>query len=365
MTGMLVIPMPVTCTARYLVGADRRHLSPAQARRHALKAVDDHASGTMRRRVKDLAKTPAVAFAPVSEQDWLAMTADQRELARRSGDWISITVETLTSHAPEQEWVARTLAGLLAREYDVPVLDLTTSRRLDGDELLASLHAKENGCTRFADWVSVAAAYTGNGPMLRTRGMRRYGLPELTVAGPVWRYETEWCALLTAAGFRVCDHYTDALNRVHNQAVIAGLVPPENVPGQLEFPDEVGLTGDDVADAYCLPGSFWSRRCGARWIGSAESETPVCLTVDDAPVPTLLIHPPSEWAEPGDFLSAKTAKAAKSAAGQSIPAWPALAEVAPFVTRTQLIHEFVPATGDDILADPDLVRCGTASGRRR
>src|SRR5579859_8153801 len=80
MTGKLVVPMPATCSARYLVGADRRHLSPVQARRFALKAADDHASGTMRRRVKELTKTPAVTFAPVTEQDWLAMPAEQQAL---------------------------------------------------------------------------------------------------------------------------------------------------------------------------------------------------------------------------------------------------------------------------------------------
>lgn len=294
------------------------------------------------------------------------MSAEQRELARDKGDWVSITVETPTYFAPGQEWVARTLAGLLAWQYDVPVLDLTTGHRLDGDEMLASLHAKENGCIRMADWVSVVSSRT-DGPELRTRGMRRYGLPELAVTEHSWRYETEWCALLTAIAFRVREKYGEALNGVHNQAVIAGQVPSETMPGQLDIPDEIGLNSDDVADAYCLPGSFWSRRCGSRWLGSSEwlSETPVRLAID-ALSTTLVVHPPLEWAQPDDFLDFK------AAARQSMPTWPALAEAEPFVTRTQLINEFVLCSAADVLADPDLIppkrprkRASSSRGREK
>jgi hypothetical protein len=351
MIGTLTIPMQATCTAWYLVSCD---LDPDEARSSALRMVDRHASGVMREMVDETAS--AISFGAVTEQDLTGMTEEQQELILETRGWVSIRVQVPTPWWPEHEWVARTLAGLLATRYGRHetglVLDMTTATRTDGDQLLASLHAKESGSVRVADWIRVGHGWDTSDWRLQTRGMCRYGLPELQVRKFGYNQEEGWCALLTAIAFRVIvDELRSAENHLHNQAVIVGQTPPRNVPSQLEVSDEIRLAADDVADAYCLPGSFESRRWGTRW-GRGKGdfgcpETPIQLTFDEASH-TLIVEPPSEWRDSED-------KRGRHIPG-ALPEWRAIDEALPMVRRWQLVQECVRrSVVDDILADPDLV----------
>ena len=344
----LTIPMPATCTAWYLVSGD---MDPAEARATALREVDEHASGVMRRRIEEMAVTPgAISSSSVTEKDLAAMTEEQRELILEPEGWVSVKVQTPTDWFPQHEWAARTLAGLLGSWFEDMryrsgglVLDMTTATRTTADELLASLHAKEGGSVRVADWVRVRS-FRGR---LWTCGMSRYGLPELTVQGYGYAHEERWCALLTGVAFRVVvDELSSARCDTWNQAVVDGRPRSDSVPATIGISDEIGLTGDDIADAYCLPGSFESRRWGTRWI-RVEDDVPIRLRLDDASG-DLVVEPPREWLPSED-------KHGRYIEGV-LPEWSAIAEAQPFIERCQKIREWGRCIrSDDALADPDLV----------
>ena len=344
----LTIPMPAMCTAWYLVSGD---MDPAEARATALQEVAKHASGTMRRWIQEVAATPGtISVSAITEQDVAAMTEGQRALILETRGWISVKVHMATDWFPECEWVARTLAGQLGSWFEDMryrsgglVLDMTTATRTSADELLASLHAKEGGSIRVADWVRLGSF----GGKLRTCGMSRYGLPELTVKGYGYGYEGQWCALLTGIAFRVIvDEFRHARNQVWNQAVVDGRPRPDGVPETIQISDEIGLTGDDVADAYCLPGSFESRRWGTRWIRD-EDDVPIRLRLDDASG-NLVVEPPPQWLPSED-------KRGRFIEGV-LPQWSAIDEARPFIERCQRIPQWGrPISIDDALADPDLV----------
>jgi hypothetical protein len=92
------------------------------------------------------------------------MTEGQRDLILETRGWISVKVHMATGWFPDCEWVARTLAGRLGSWFEDMryrsgglVLDMTAATRTRADELLASLHAKEGGSIRVADWVRLGS----------------------------------------------------------------------------------------------------------------------------------------------------------------------------------------------------------------
>jgi hypothetical protein len=345
----LTIPMPATCTAWYLVSGK---LDPAEARATALREVDEHAAGVTRHNIEAMAATPGViSFGAVTEEDLAAMTEEQRDLILEPDGWVSVKVQTRTDWFPYHEWAARTLAGLLGSWSEGMryrsgglVLDMTTATGTRAAEMLASLHAKECGSVRVADWVRVGSWFG----RVRTRGLSRYGLPELTVSGLGYSGAEQWCALLTGIAFRVIvdEFMSGARCDVWNEAAIAGRPAPNGVPETIQISDVIGLTGDDVADAYCLPGSFESRRWGTRWT-RGEDGAPMRLRLDDGS-DDLVVEPPREWLPSKD-------KRGRTSEGV-LPEWSAIGEARPFIERCQQIREWAKRSrNDDILADLDLV----------
>jgi hypothetical protein len=127
--------------------------------------------------------------------------------------------------------------------------------------------------------------------------------------------------------------------------VVAGEPTPQTVPGQIEIHDEIGLASDDVADAYCLPGSFESRRTDLRWYGSPE--TPMRLSLDAASG-NLIADPPGEWLDSED-------KRGRFVPGV-LPDWTAFTEARAYIQRYQMFHDgFARSRFIDDLADCDLI----------
>jgi len=343
MNAKLTVPLPATCTAWYLVLAD---MDPGKAREVAMGAVNDYAAASMRERIQEFADGSALSFGAGSEPDIAGMTGEQRDLVRREPGWVSIRVQGCAGAAPVHEWAARTVAGLLASELDVRVLDMMTACLQSADEMLASLHAKENGIMRMADWVRVEPAYGETGWSLATRGMRRYGWPELQVDDiPSW-LEDQWCALLTGVAFRVHEELAHSMRRQAN----AGNWSPSDV----QLPAGIEVVDDDVEDAYCLPGSFVSRRYGGRWTSlSPERPEPVFgLALGEGPDGVLTVRPPEElengWLDPSREIADFTRR------------WPAVTLAEPFVTRLQKIRRLTPYRAlEEALADPDLAIAGS------
>lgn len=349
MTGTLTIPLPTTCTAWYLV---RVGMTPDQARDLALQAVDDYAAGFMRRRVRELADAGAVRFGPVTGACALAMTGEQRELIRDER-WVSIQVQAPTGLAPVHEWAGRTLAGLLASEVDAQVADMMTASLHSEDEMLASLHAKENGLTRKADWVRVVCSWTaGRGLVITTRGMRRYGLPELQAAGVEPSLEDQWCALLTGVAYRLHEEVAYAVPRDPSAAPY----PPPLMPAEVRIPDAIGVTDMDVADAYCLPRSdSQSRRYGWRWTGPDHPGPFFSLAFSGVPGSDLIVAPPAQPEPPAQpkRSARRYYVPPECAAGECIDLWPSLAAAGPIVTYQQKIYQH--DVYGELLGDPDLL----------
>lgn len=237
MSDVVFLPVPDALPALYLVPAGVPHEEAASM---AETAIAQHVAEPLRQLALNALGTRmlAVAVRPLSDfsirgrgggPDGEAL--DVVAFASRSAPW----------PGPVHEWVTRAAAASVATDLDLPVLDCFASTLLDPDEALATLPGAPDlagvpGGFRLADWVVVQRT----GTCLTTCGMRRFGLPELTMDEVPPDLHTAWTMMLIAVGARVLEHLRCALRG--------------GEPGAfLELPAEFGVGRRDIAVGYGLP----------------------------------------------------------------------------------------------------------------
>jgi hypothetical protein len=332
MTEMLTLPVARTRAAWYAVPTG---ISAPAARKIAMAGVTEHASGTRKRLIEEFADARAATFG-LLRTGRTSLTPAQREVIQfYDGSWVSVRVRTSGPGTLPHELAARTLAAELAWRLGVPVADMLVPDLLTSERTLASLCPKDDGAFRVSDWVRVAYLLAGPGEIdLETTGMVRYGLPELRIAAVPGPLARSWCAVLTAVAFRVIEQFQ------------AQWKPGD---GLALMPAQTGVTADDIAAAYCLPGGYRSREMGWRWTSLGSPETCVVLSLSGG---RLTVGPPPSWdGSPTGFRVA--------ACGGELRA--VLPAVFPFVEELQ---ETYRGTRQDRLTLHDLVR-GAAVGPPR
>jgi len=322
MGGTLKVAIPRMSTAWYLVRAD---LDVQRARDLARRTIDKYARGPATDR-DDLVSGSAASITAVTGRDLMDLTSEQRAVVSTADKWLSVRVTRAAEPYPHHEWMARTLAGWLAWSLEVPVADMTTGALVSADMMLASLEAKEEGYPRMADWVRVAYAEKPRGLSLVTRGMSRYGLPEVTVEGVSVEQARQWCALLTAIGFAVRGEVNEAV--AHTAPI--GERWPSVMPAEVEIADTVYVSPDIVGAAYCLPGDYWAQlnRRGLNIPPWDHTEDNVRLALDPSASGALRVEPLGSGDEPAaEFVESMCDD------------WllPVLAEAIPFVRAYQEI----------------------------
>lgn len=123
---------------------------------------------------------------------------------------------------PVHEWTARAAAGALAAESDLPVIDTATNMIKTADHLLGTLPGAESlagtpGGFRLADWLATPWAEG----TITTRGMSRFGLPELTVSDVPAQEAFVWAFGLYGIGNRLYSLLRAELRRGSQPAFLA------------------------------------------------------------------------------------------------------------------------------------------------
>ena len=281
MDGKLMVPVPASVSAWYLVpgvlGAD-------DAREIAVGLADERDRLIIERETCDLSVS-------------VTSTADGEGGFRRpdfvpDSHLVSFRVSCRTGLASVHEWIARTLAAEFADEVKATAIaDAGGGQWISVEEARASLHEKEDGCLRLSDWVRIAAVpdRPERTVSLETAGMARYGLPELRAGCvPSWLGDG-WSVALTGLAQRIRDDFAEVVRDATPSGDLPFRAP---APSAFGVDDEIRLSADDVASAYCLRG------LGDR-IGH-----PVGLRLDqDAAGLFLTVRPPRDWHwSPRDFL---------------------------------------------------------------
>jgi hypothetical protein len=293
MRDTLTLPIPASVTASYLVPAS---MPAGNARARVMAALDAHAPDGMASLVKSMIDTPAVTIRAQRAAAWLPLTLsdrgyvdatpEQMAVIGNAQGFVSFTVRCPTETTPVHEWTGRTLAAVLAAELEAPVVDVFAPCVLSADDALESLRAQDNRPLRFSDWVEVFGSAPDGRMWLATRGLYRYGLPELRVRDVPREVGRTWMSVLTGLALRVYEQFTDAVRAVTPHWELSA-----RAPAIVEIPAEIYVGEQAVARAHGTE-------------HADASAGPVGLDFDQGEGPWsasyLTVRPPADWYRSAD-----------------------------------------------------------------
>ena len=293
MKDTLTLPIPASVTASYLVPAS---MSAVTARARVMAALDARAPDTMPSLVRSMIDTPAVTIRAQRATAWLPLTLSDRGYVDATPEqmaaignargFVSFTVRCPTQTSPVHEWTGRTLAAVLAAELEVPVVDVFAPCVLSADDALESLRLRDNRPLRFSDWVEVFGSVPDGRMWLATRGLYRYGLPELRVRDVPAEMGRTWMSVLTGLALRVYEEFADAV-----RCVTPRWEPSMRAPATVEIPAEI----------------YVGEHAVARALGTEHADAlagPIGLDLDQGEDPWsasyLTVRPPAGWYRSAD-----------------------------------------------------------------
>ncbi len=152
--------------------------------------------------------------------------------------FVVVSVVGVPGAPPLHEWAGRAIAATVAGAIGGPVVDVFTPRLMGADEAAGSLPTGDRS-PPLAGWLFVPYSPTGGGYRATTRGLGRFGLPELQTRVVPGELMVPWCRVLTGIASRLLDAWHERL-RTWDDAPAAFL----------ELPAELDVTAAAVAEAY-------------------------------------------------------------------------------------------------------------------
>lgn len=111
---------------------------------------------------------------------------------------------------PLHELSARTLAAVLARSSGGPIVDMSITKALSAEDALASI-PEGTDLPRVADWVMVLQSAGERGMWMTTKGLSRFGLPELEVEDLPPQAVEAWTSILTGIALGLVRRFSQAI----------------------------------------------------------------------------------------------------------------------------------------------------------
>ena len=329
----LDVPVPDTLSARYVVPLPAP-MTEAEVRWRVIDAIEQRLSGPLRTTVLywlsegpvSLGVTPADRPAPFDPHlgdvtsDQITRLADARAFA-------VISATERASLIAMQEWQARGPAAALAASLQVPLLDAHVPGALSADDALASLPTMTyDGPGDMsihmspAPWVSFEARGCPDGTIwAQSRGMCRFGLPELSVGGMERALKDELTGILRAVTFQL---WTDLVMQAQATSKGEGLV---RLPASLRIPAELDIHRSGLDAARGLPDEGGTSMTFGLDLASAGPGEHV-----------LTVRPPADWTMGWeDFVS----EACHSLFGLEKPRWHCGPRVGGFVEAMEWVRE--------------------------
>lgn len=288
MTEGLILPVPEVLSAVYLVPTT---LPSREARERTKVALATRVPGPVGTAARKMLEVGAVKVAnqpssvvpplPAWLQRHLGVQSALVEAVNQAERFAIFSAAWPPGWPPVHESVARACAGALAADIDAPLVDTFVPKVITSRYALATLPDADSQL-RLADWILVLQSPEGLGLWMTTKGLGRFGLPELQVRNVPPQLAAAWTSVLTGLASRLLDQWLDAL-RGRQESAFA------------EFAAEFEVSEADVADAY---------RVSPKDGGSAV----VRLTFDpssaDSADSFLTVQPPDKYsASAGEYLT--------------------------------------------------------------
>lgn len=243
MADSLVLPVPETLSAVYLVPS---RLSGQAAKAETASAIAAHVPDPVGTMVWKMLGAGAVSVTSAGPQVLPAGFASlQRQLgvseeltagAVGAAAFAAFTVSWPPGWPPVHETVARACAAALAASTGVPLIDSFPPVVLDPRRAIETLPGADYEI-RLADWVLTLTSAGEPGLRVTTRGLGRFGLPELQAHGVPPHLGPSWERLMLGLASRLLTLWIDESL-------------PERGGAVAEVPAEIEVGEEDVAYAY-------------------------------------------------------------------------------------------------------------------
>ena len=285
----LILPVPRLMSAVYLVPVA---LSAQAARERAAAGLAARVAspvGVAARTMLEagtvtIAAVPSSSLPPFGGRLQESQGLDPRlvRVVTAAAEFVMIRAVSSPGWPPMHEWAGRACAGVLAAEAGVPLVDSATPQVLTADEALRTLPAAEDDRFRLADWVLVFQSAGRGGLCMTTKGLGRFGLPELQVRNVPPQLGRAWTRVLNGVASRLLGTWLHALRDQAGSAFA-------------RLPELLEVREGDIARAYDAPG-----------IGGAA--VAVRLAFDPSPEDNadsfVSIQPPDDYpASAGEFMA--------------------------------------------------------------
>ncbi len=250
MADNLVLPVPEALSAVYLVPSALDGTAARKRTDTALPAQVPDPVGTVARKMLEVGAvdvsvlaSSAVPPLPGWLQELLGVAPELTRAVAEADAFVSFSATWPPGWPPVHESVARACAAALAAELAVPLVDAFVPQVLDPEHAIATLPDGDSQL-KLTDWVLVFQSAGGDGLWMTTKGMGRFGMPELQLRNVPPQLGSPWTALLSGTAGRLLDLWLDAL-RERNGSAFA------------QIPAEIDVSEADVAAAYnaAPPGS--------------------------------------------------------------------------------------------------------------
>jgi hypothetical protein len=185
---------------------------------------------------------PSSSLPPLSGQlqEYLGVDPELVRVVTEASEFVAVRAVSQPGWPPMHEWAGRACAAVLAGQAGVPLVDTGTPWVLAAAAALRTLPAAADAGFRLADWMLVFQSTGSEGLWMTTKGLGRFGLPELQVRNVPPQLGSAWTHLLTGLASRLLGTW---LNALRDRAGVAFT----RLPAVLEVRE------GDIARAYDKP----------------------------------------------------------------------------------------------------------------
>ncbi|WP_426503792.1 DUF2314 domain-containing protein [Dactylosporangium sp. McL0621] len=244
----IVLSVPETVVATYVVATDHPPADPAAAAAAAAARIEGPLGEAVRRMLDG--PLMSVSVAPVAEAPPLPIEhlrifgapPDALRAVVTASHLVVVQAVFGAGWPPAHEWHARAVAAGIATDLGGALVDLFTPQVLDPAAALASLPGPD-GRSALSAWIVVPQSAGDRGLWMTTRGLGRFGLPELQVLDVPPTLARAWTSALTGIARALVVRWAQAVERAAGEAFV-------------RLPDELNVSAADAVRAYGdIPGA--------------------------------------------------------------------------------------------------------------
>jgi hypothetical protein len=246
LAGSLTLPVPETLQATYAVAFtspppyDPRELARERVSRLISEPLRELVLRMLDSALLTLDLRPADRFPPLPAGLLAAFGAAHRELAAIAAatHLLAVRAAYRPGWPPAHEWAGRAVAGAagaLGADRPVPVIDVFTPQVLDAERIESSLPGPD-GTIRLTDWILLPHTAGPGGFWFTTKGMARFGLPELQTEDVPAHLVEPWGQVLNGLASRLLGLWLEELRTAGR-------------PARVRLPEIVSVGLQDVAAA--------------------------------------------------------------------------------------------------------------------